>query len=111
TAGRAGDSFVLLDEENAPLIIPQTFTPSERIAWSDPDLDVLLADESASALMSSPAASNSDVLLARQRFLAETLLHSRELPTDDPRLLVVATPTRWDPSPALADALVDAVRN
>jgi hypothetical protein len=109
TAGRARDAFVLLDEQNAPLVTPQTFTPSERIAWSDPNLDVLLADESASALMASPAITPSDVLLARQRFLAETLLHSREFA--DPRLLVVAPPRRWDPSPLWAEALVDAVRH
>ncbi|MFL6070087.1 MAG: DUF6049 family protein, partial [Actinomycetes bacterium] len=110
TAGRAGDSFVLLDEENAPLVTTLTYTPSGRIAWSDPDLDVLLADESASALMSSPASSASDVLLARQRFLAETLLHSRENPYAE-RLLVVAPPRRWDPSPLWADELVNAVRH
>jgi hypothetical protein len=110
TAGRAGDSFVLLDEENAPVVTPLTFTPSGRITWPDPELDVLLADESASALMASPASSPGDVLLARQRFLAETLLHSGELP-DDPRLLVIAPPRRWDPSPLWADSLVDAVRH
>jgi hypothetical protein len=109
TAGRAGDSFVLLDEENAPLLTPLTFTPSGRIEWPDPQLDVLLADEPASALMASPANSPGDVLLARQRFLAETLLHSGELPAD-PRLLVIAPPRRWDPSPVWADSLVEAVR-
>ena len=39
----------------------------------DPELDVLLADQSASALVATPADTVTDVLLARQRFLAETL--------------------------------------
>jgi hypothetical protein len=108
TAARAGDAFVLLDEDTAPLLTPQTFTPSGRLAWQDPDVDVLLADEPASALMASPASAPGDVLLARQRFLAETLLHSQEVA--DPRLLVMAPPRRWDPSRAWADALATAVR-
>ena len=58
--------------------------------------------------MASPASTPTDVLLARQRFLAETLLHALEL--YDPRLLVVAPPRRWDPSPLWADELVSAVR-
>jgi hypothetical protein len=101
---------VLLAEQNAPLTTSLTYTPSGRIAWTDPNLDVLLADDAASALMSSPASSASDVLLARQRFLAETLLHSRENPYAE-RLLVMAPPRRWDPSPLWADELVSAVRH
>ena len=109
TAARAGADFVLLDGEIAPLVSPPTYTPSGRIAWTDPDVDLLLADEPASAVVATPASSPSDVLLARQRFLAETLLHSLEIPSE--RLLVIAPPRRWDPSPLWADALVDGVRH
>lgn len=108
TSARSGDAFVLLNEENAPLITPLTYTPSGRIAWEDPAVDVLLADAPASALVASPADTTSDVLLARQRFLAETLLHALEIP--DPTLLVVAPPRRWDPSELWADELVTAIR-
>lgn len=108
-AGRAGADLVLLDEQNAPLTTPLFYTPSGRIAWPDPQLDVLLSDASASALVASPASTTTDVLLARQRFLAETLLHARELPSAA-RLLVVTPPRRWDPSPLWADELVKAVR-
>ena len=107
-AGRAGGSLMLLDEETAPLVTPLTYTPSGRVAWPDPALDLLLADPAASALVATPASTPTDVLLARQRFLAETLLHALEL--YDPRLLVVAPPRRWDPSPLWADELVTAVR-
>ncbi|MCZ3387982.1 MAG: DUF6049 family protein [Actinomycetia bacterium] len=108
TSGRAGDTVVLLSEENAPLVSPLTYTPSGRIAWEDPQVDVLLADPPASALVASPADTATDVLLARQRFLAETLLHALEL--YEPRLLVIAPPRRWDPSPLWADELVTAIR-
>ncbi|MCZ3387269.1 MAG: DUF6049 family protein, partial [Actinomycetia bacterium] len=107
-SGRAGDTVVLLDEETAPLVTALPYTPSGRLAWEDPDLDVLLADESASALVASPADTDTDVLLARQRFLAETLLHALEL--YEPRLLVIAPPRRWDPSALWADELVTAIR-
>jgi hypothetical protein len=108
TSGRAGDAFVLLAEQNAPLVNPLTYTPSGRIQWEDPALDVLLADGPASALVASPADSTTDVLLARQRFLAETLLHALEI--SDSRLLVVAPPRRWDPSEAWSEELVKAIR-
>ncbi len=110
TSGRAGDAFVLLDNANAPLVTPPTYTPSGRIAWSGPDLDVLLADGPASALVASPASTANDVLLARQRFLAETYLHSLEYPSAE-RLLVIAPPRRWAPSEPWADQLVSAIRN
>lgn len=106
---RAGDTVVLLNEENAPLVTPLTYTPSGRIAWQAPDLDVLLADAPVSALVASPADTATDVLLARQRFLAETLLHALENP-NAPRLLVIAPPRRWDPSGLWADELVTAMR-
>ena len=108
-SARSGDDFVLLDGENAPLVTPLTYTPSGRIEWRDPNVDVLLADESASALMASPASTAEDVLLTRQRFLAETLLHSREFPSAE-RLLVIAPPRRWDPSASWANELATAVR-
>lgn len=107
-AGRAGASLVLLDEETTPLVTPLTYTPSGRVSWPDPELDLLLADPAASALVATPASTPTDVLLARQRFLAETLLHALEL--YEPRLLVVAPPRRWDPSPLWSDELVNAVR-
>jgi hypothetical protein len=109
TSSRAGDNLVLLSEENAPLTSPLLYTPSGRIAWEDPQVDVLLADPPVSALVASPADTVTDVLLARQRFLAETLLHALELPSE-PRLLVITPPRRWDPSALWADELVTAVR-
>lgn len=106
-ARRAGSAVFLLDETTAPLTTELFYTPSGRIQQLDPEVELLLADRPASALAASPANSRSDVVLSRQRYLAETLLHSLELPTES-RLLVVAPPRRWNPSPGWARALVDA---
>jgi hypothetical protein len=109
TVSRAGDAFTLLNAEGAPLVTDLPYTPSGRLVWPDPDMEVLLADPAVSALTAAPATTPEGVLLARQRFLAETLLHSLELP-QDPRLLVVAPPRRWNPSAPWAEELVTAVR-
>jgi hypothetical protein len=108
-AGRAGDTLSLLSAESAPLVTELPYTPSGRLTLAEPEMEVLLADPAVSALAAAPAVTPEGVLLARQRFLAETLLHSLELP-QDPRLLVVAPPRRWDPSAAWAEELVTAVR-
>jgi hypothetical protein len=54
-----------------------------------------------------PARTPSDVLLARQRFLAQTQMITAELPSQS-RLVVIAPPRRWDPSPALSRSLISA---
>ena len=108
-AHRAGSDLLLLDESLLPLVNALPYTPSGRIQQSEPDVELLLADRAASALVASPAKSGNDILLSRQRFLAETLLHTLELPAD-PRLLVLAPPRRWDPDPGWAAALVQATR-
>jgi hypothetical protein len=104
---RAGADMLLLAEPTAPLVTPETYTPSGRFGQTDTAPELLLADSPASALVASPARSVNDVVLSQQRFLAETLLHSLELPSN-PRLMVIAPPRRWDPNPRWAQALVEA---
>ena len=108
-AHRAGSNLMLLDESTIPLVTALDYTPSGRVQQTDPNMELLLADHSASALVASPASGSNDVVLSRQRFLAETLLHSMEL-SSEPRLLVLAPPRRWDPSPRWAQALVQATK-
>src|SRR4051812_7470628 len=108
-AARAQDNVMLIDEQTAPLLTELTYTPSGRLQSTDPNMELLLADRTTSALVASPASTTNDVLLARQRFLAETLLHKLE--NSASRLLVVAPPRRWDPSPLWADELVSAIRH
>ena len=100
---------MLLDESTAPLVSLGTYTPSGRVQQLDPEMELLLSDPPASALVASPAKTQNDIVLSRQRFLAETYLHTRELPTA-PRLLVLTPPRRWDPDPQWAQALMDGVR-
>ena len=108
-ARRTGDDLLLLDESTAPLVSLETYTPSGRVQQLDPEMELLLSDPPASALVASPAKTQNDIVLSRQRFLAETYLHTRELPTA-PRLLVLTPPRRWDPDPQWAQALMDGVR-
>jgi len=107
-ARRTGDDLLLLDESSAPLVTPETYTPSGRVQQVDPEMELLLSDRPASALVASPAKTQNDIVLSRQRFLAETYLHARELP-DTPRLLVLTPPRRWDPDPKWAQALMDGI--
>jgi hypothetical protein len=108
-AHRAGSDLLLLDETSVPLATALPYTPSGRVALTEPGVDLLLADRTASALVASPARGSNDIVLSRQRFLAETLLHTLELPAE-PRLLIVAPPRRWDPDPGWARALVQATK-
>ena len=107
-ARRTGDNLLLLDEATAPLLSPLAYTPSGRVQQVAPDMELLLSDPPASALVASPAKTQNDIVLSRQRFLAETLLHTLELP-DTPRLLVLTPPRRWDPDPKWAQSLVDGI--
>lgn len=107
-AHRAGSTMLLLSADTMPLVNELPYTPSGRVAWPQPGMNLFLSDPAASSLMASPANSPTGILLSRQRFLAETLLHSLELPSS-PRLLVLAPPRRWDPDPRWASTLVDAV--
>jgi hypothetical protein len=109
-ARRSGAELLLLDETTTPLVNEFLgYTPSGRSQLTDPDMELLLADRPASALVASPAKDADDILLSRQRYLAETLLHSLEL-YGEPRLLVIAPPRRWDPDPGWARELVTATK-
>jgi hypothetical protein len=113
---------VLLSDTVYPPATPATFTPSGRVdltatgAPTTPDevaagtavtTAALLADSTLNATIDDPATTPDDVLLARQRFLAQTQLITAELPSQS-RLVVVAPPRRWDPSPRLATSLLQA---
>lgn len=107
-AHRVGNDFLLLSEQTAPVTGALSYTPSGRMD-DESGAHLLLADSTASALVASPARNNNDVMLSRQRFLAETLLHDLELP-NDARLMVIVPPRRWNPNPAWATTLVEATQ-
>lgn len=113
---------VLLNDTVFPPTTPTTFTPSGRVdltaqgvattpdevaAGTPVSTTAILADSGLSALTADPAQTHQTALLVRQRFLAQTQLITAELPSQS-RLVVVAPPRRWDPSPALATSLLQA---
>jgi hypothetical protein len=113
---------VLLSDTVYPPATASSFTPSGRVdltadgvpvtpdqvaAGTTVDTAALLADSTLTATVDDPAQTPSDVLLARQRFLAQTQLITAELPSQS-RMVVVAPPRRWDPSPALSRSLLAA---
>ena len=72
----------------------------------------VLADPGLSRVLALPQTTASDVLTARQRFLAETALIASSLPADqsDRTLVVAPSSARWDPAVSLIAPLLRATR-
>jgi hypothetical protein len=100
-----GDGSVIMSGDQVPPDEVLAYTPSGRAVLGPNDVQGLLTDPTLQSLVATPAAG--DPVLARQRFLGETLLITAELPTAS-RLVVVTPPRRWNPSRAYADALIQA---
>ena len=92
---RAGDTAVLLSSDAVPPTLVPAYTPSGRAVVGADQVDALLSDPTLDHLVAAPT--SSDAVLARQRFLGETLLITAELPSAA-RLVVVTPPRRWNPS-------------
>lgn len=101
---RAGLDAVLLSGGFLPPSSVPAYTPSGRTKAAE-GVTALLSDPTLDELVASPSSAGN--LLARQRFLAETLLITAELPTTS-RLVVVAPPRRWAPRPGYARTLLEA---
>jgi hypothetical protein len=99
TLARAGVSAVVLADTAIPPATPSFFTPSGNVRVDTPSgpLPVLALDSGLSSTLALPLASPDQVLVARQRLLAETLATITELP-DTQRLLVMAPALSWAPS-------------
>lgn len=91
---RGGAASVLLSDTVLPPQTGLTYTPDGFTTWGD--MDVVLADSGLSAALAMPQESQSEALLARQRFLAEIAMIAGELP-DDPRSVVAAPDPLWNP--------------
>lgn len=76
-------------------------------------LRAVLTDPGLTAVLSLPQRSASDVVTARQRFLAETALVATTLPADQTERTLVVAPDgmRWDPSASLIAPLLRATRS
>jgi hypothetical protein len=99
TLARAGVSAVVLADTAIPPTTPSFFTPSGNVRVATPSgpLPVLAADSGLSSTLALPMAAADQVLVVRQRLLAETLATITELP-DTQRLLVMAPALSWAPS-------------
>ena len=73
-------------------------------------LQAVMREPRMSALLTEPQQSRSDAILVRQAFLAESALLAGSIPRDAPSRAVVVGPDdiRWDPSPAVVNALLRA---
>lgn len=76
-------------------------------------LQAVLREPRMSALLTEPQQSRSDAIVVRQAFLAESGLLAGSIPQDAPSRAVVIGPDdiRWDPSPAVVNALLRATSN
>jgi hypothetical protein len=86
------------------------FTPDDAVASTPTPagttMKVLLADSTLTSVLGSATSSPGSAFAVSQQFLAETAMIEAEDP-QAARSVVVAPPREWDPSPALADDLLD----
>jgi Family of unknown function (DUF6049) len=110
-AGVDGISAVVLDSTTMPPLQSWPPTPSAQTTTPDgegPDLHVLLSDHTLTTILGSASASapaGGGNFAARQYYLAETAMIAAEAP-GLARSVVVAPPSRWNPSPRLARGLL-----
>jgi hypothetical protein len=86
------------------------FTPDDAVTSTPTPagttMKVLLADSTLTSVLGSATSSPGSAFAVSQQFLAETAMIEAEDP-QAARSVVVAPPREWDPSPALADDLLD----
>lgn len=111
----AGVTSIVLSADAMPATddqAPTTGEASTSLPTSFGAIRAILADPGLSEVLALPQGTASDVVIARQRFLAETALVASTLPADQSeRTLVVAPPSpRWDPAASLVAPLLRATR-
>ena len=117
-AREAGVSTTVLSSSEMPVSpLASSFVADDAVApkvttGSSTSMNVLLADSSISSLLGSATASPSasTQFTLTQDFLAETAMIVAEAPSTQ-RSLVVAPPSRWDPSPNEASTLLSLTRS
>jgi len=106
----AGVNTVVLS--SAALPDEQTITPTGRatLGTSFGALDAVLIDPTLATLLVAPQQSRNDILLARQRFLAETALIATEVTEETEVRTIVIAPrnVRWNPNPGYINPLLRA---
>ncbi len=112
----AGVTSIVLSADSMPATddqIPTTGEASTSLPTSFGAIRAILADPGLSEILALPQTTASEVVTARQRFLAETAIVASTLPADQSeRTLVVAPPSpRWDPAVSLVAPLLRATRD
>jgi hypothetical protein len=111
----AGVTTLVLAADAMPATDPAQPTEgmaSAALPTSVGSIRTVLTDPGLTQTLSLPQRSASDVILARQRFLAETAMIARALPADQSARTVVAAPAsvRWAPTASLLSPLLRATR-
>lgn len=106
----AGVSTVVLSAAALPDEQPITPTGRAALGTSRGALNAILVDPTLATLLAAPQQTRHEVLLARQRFLAETALIATQVKQEtDVRTIVIAPRNiRWDPNPDLVNPLLRA---
>ncbi len=112
----AGVTSIILSADAMPATDDQVATVGEAttsLPTSFGAMRAVLADPDLSAVLAMPQRTASDVVVARQRFLAETALIATSIADDSSQRTVIAAPAdlRWDPSTALVGPLLRATRS
>jgi hypothetical protein len=111
----AGVTTMILSSDALPPTDSTQLTAGQATAalpTSVGTMRAVLADSALTAVLSQPQRTPSDVILARQQFLAQTALLATTLPAEQSARTIVAAPdsVRWDPTGSLLTPLLRATR-
>lgn len=109
----AGVTTLILGADAMPATdeaLPTEGMPTTALPTSVGAIRAVLTDPGLTQTLELPQRSASDVILARQRFLAETAVIADTIPPDQTSRFVVAAPAsvRWDPTASLLAPLLRA---
>ncbi|TEX51954.1 MAG: hypothetical protein B7C55_02965 [Actinomycetales bacterium mxb001] len=109
----AGVSAVVVRERAVPLAVDPGYTPTGHtdISSAAGTVRALILDSGLLAALTMPQASQSQILAARQRFLAEMAYVALDGGPTGRTLVAAAGSTRWDPNPRLLRALLASLRS
>ncbi len=110
----AGVGTIVLSADALPTVDADAVTEGQGVAalpTAVGTIRAVLTDPTLSAILAGPQRTASDVLVARQLFLAQTAVLSQGLPADSPRSVVVApADVRWTATASLIAPLLKATR-
>ncbi|MBU6311679.1 MAG: hypothetical protein KGN38_04025 [Actinomycetales bacterium] len=109
----AGVRAVVVRERAVPLSVDPGYTPTGHtdISSDSGPVRALIIDSGLLDALTMPQASQSQILAARQRFLAELAFVALDGGPAGRTLVAAAGSTRWDPNPRLLRALLASLRS